>query len=210
MQVVGVAKNTRTSRLSTDDAYFFYFPTSPEERVGLKLLVHSGSSFAATAKGIRDAVRAIDPNVLADVHQLQDNLENYRLPSRIVTILSSALGALAVLLASIGIYGVVAYIVSQRTREIGIRMTLGADAADVLGLVLRGSMRPVILGILIGVAGCAAVSRILSSLLFGVSPLDPITFVGVSTFLLAVALLASYLPARRATRVDPTVALRYE
>jgi putative ABC transport system permease protein len=104
----------------------------------------------------------------------------------------------------------VAYIVSQRTREIGIRMALGANTAEVLRLVLRGAMRPALLGILIGMACCAGVSRLFASLVFGVSPFDPITFVGVPIFLLVVALLASYLPARRATRVDPVVALKYE
>jgi macrolide transport system ATP-binding/permease protein len=210
LQVVGVAKNTRTSSLGADDAYFFYFPPSPEHQVEAKLLVRYRSSFAAASKGIREAVGGLDPNVLVDVQSMEDNLEAYRLPSRIVTILSTTLGVLALLLASVGIYGVVSYVVSQRTREIGIRMTLGANAKDVLRLVMRGSMRPIILGLVIGVATCAVVSRILSSLLFGVSPLDPITFVGVPAFLLALALLASYLPARRATRVDPTVALRYE
>lgn len=210
MQVVGIAKDTRTSSLGAEDEYFFYFPVSSEDQLRTKLLVHAGASFVAIAKGIREAVHGIDPNLIADVHPLDDNLENYRLPSRIVTILFGALGLLALILASIGIYGVVAYIVSQRTREIGIRMALGASAGEVLRLVLRGSMRPALLGVVIGVGCCAGVSRLFASLLFGVSPFDPITFVGVPVFLLAVSLLASYLPARRATRIDPTVALRYE
>jgi predicted permease len=210
MQVIGVVKNTRASSLGADDDYFFYFLPAPEDHAGLNLLVRNAGSFAATAKEIREAVRSLDPNVLAEVHALQDNLENYRWPSRMVTILSSTLGGLALLLASIGVYSVVAYMVSHRTREIGIRMTLGANALDVLRLVLGGSMRPVVLGIVIGVAGCAAVSRLLSSLLFGVSPFDPVIFTAVPAFFLAVALLASYLPARRAIRVDPAVALRYE
>lgn len=210
MQVVGIVKDARTSSLGADDDYFFYFPASPEDQLKTALLTHGRAPLATAAKGIRETVRGIDSRVMADVRPLDVNLENYRLPSRIVTVLFSVLGLLALLLASIGIYGVVAYIVSQRTREIGIRMTLGASASEIVRLVLRGSMRPAILGMLIGVGCCAGVSRIFSSLLFGVSPFDPITFVGVPIFLLVVALLASYLPARRATRVDPTVALKYE
>ena len=138
------------------------------------------------------------------------NLELYRLPSRIVTALSAVLGGFALLLASIGIYGVVSYAVSRRVREIGIRMTLGAEAGDVMGMVLRGALRPVLLGAAVGVAGCAAVSRVLSSLLFGVSPFDPLAFGAVTLFLIGVAAAASYVPARRAARLDPMAALRYE
>jgi putative ABC transport system permease protein len=114
------------------------------------------------------------------------------------------------LLACIGVYGVVSYAVSRRVREIGIRMTLGADAREVKRLILRQAMRPVVLGALIGIAGCAAVSQVLKSMLFGISAHDPVAFVTVSLVLLAVALMASYIPARRATQVDPMVALRYE
>jgi putative ABC transport system permease protein len=124
--------------------------------------------------------------------------------------LSAALGGLGLMLAAIGIYGTVAYSVARRTREIGIRMTLGARSIDVLRLILRGAMRPIVLGAGVGMVICAAVSRILASLLFGVSPLDAIAYVSVAMFLLGVALLASYLPARRALRVDPMVALRHE
>ena len=109
------------------------------------------------------------------------------------------------LLACIGVYGVVSYAVSRRVREIGIRMTLGADAREVKNLILRQAMRPVVTGALLGIAGCAAVSKILSALLFGVSAHDPVAFVVVPLILLSVALLASYIPARRATKVDPMV-----
>jgi putative ABC transport system permease protein len=118
--------------------------------------------------------------------------------------------ALALLLASIGVYGVVSYSVTRRAHEIGVRMALGADGGEIMNLVLRQAMRPVLVGGLVGVAGCAAVSWLLSSMLFGVSAHDPMTFVIVPLFLLILALVASYLPARRATRIDPMVALRYE
>ena len=134
----------------------------------------------------------------------------YRAPGVLFTELAGALGGFALILASIGIYSVVSHAVSRRVREIGIRMSLGAERRDVLGLVLRGAMRPVLIGITLGVAACAAVSRVLSGVLYGVSPLDPAAFVGVTLFLVAVALVASFLPARRATRIDPMQALRNE
>ena len=124
--------------------------------------------------------------------------------------LSGVLGALALLMASIGVHGVVSYGVSQRTREIGIRMTLGAEGRDVMSLLLRQALRPVLIGALAGIVGCAAVSQVLSSVLYGMGAHDPIAFVGVPLFLLGIAFLASYIPARRAVRVDPVVALRYE
>ena len=119
------------------------------------------------------------------------------------------LGLAGLLLASMGIYGVMAYAVTQRTREIGIRMTMGAQRRDVMQLVLGQSMRPVAIGVAFGLAGAAAVSRVLVSLLYGVSPMDPVVFGGVALFLSAVALAAGYLPAHRAARVDPMTALRH-
>jgi ABC-type antimicrobial peptide transport system permease subunit len=162
------------------------------------------------AKAIGATMHAVDPDLVVDVTRLEDNLEAWRIPSRIVTILAASLAALGMLLACIGVYGVVSYAVSRRVREIGIRMTLGADAREVKSLILRQAMRPVAIGALGGIAGCAAVSQILDSMLFGISAHDPVAFVVVPLVLLSVALLASYVPARRATKVDPMVALRYE
>jgi ABC-type antimicrobial peptide transport system permease subunit len=117
---------------------------------------------------------------------------------------------LAFILAAVGIYGVVSYSVTQRTREIGIRIALGAKQSDVLRLVLGEGFRLTMLGVILGLAGAFAATRVLTSLLFEVKPRDPAIFIGLSILFLAVALLASYIPARRATKVDPLVALRYE
>jgi putative ABC transport system permease protein len=130
--------------------------------------------------------------------------------SRIGAIGSAIIGILGLLIASVGIYGMVSFAVSQRTHEVGVRMAMGARAGDVLGLMLRESMRPVAIGAVVGLAAAAGVSQILVAYLFGLSTLDPITFVGVAGLLMAVALLAGYIPARRATKVDPMTALRYE
>src|SRR5262249_32899652 len=123
---------------------------------------------------------------------------------------AGTLGLLALLLASVGLYGVMSYEVNQRTHEIGVRLALGAQKGAILPLVIRQGMRLVAIGVALGLVGAAAISRLIVGLLFGVGPLDPMAFVGVSSFLAAVALLACYLTALRATRVDPLIALRHE
>jgi macrolide transport system ATP-binding/permease protein len=209
-QVVGIVKDSQVSHLGHADGLFIYMPAGPKEQDVLQLLVHSKGGHVATINGIREAARALDPDLIVDVTKLEDNLELWRTLSRIVAALSGVLGALALLLASIGVHGVVSYGVSQRIREIGIRMTLGASGRDVLSLMLRQALRPVVFGALVGVIACAAVSHVLSDVLYGLGAHDPFAFIGVPVFLLGVALLASYLPARRASRVDPILALRYE
>ena len=208
--VIGVTKDAQVSHLGDVKTPYLYFPAAPQDNVRTYVLVRFAGDFTAIAKGVRDAVQSLDADMPVDVIKLEDYLEIWRAPSRIVAALSGALGVLAVLLASIGVYGMVSYSVSRCVREIGIRMALGADGAEVMHLVLRQAMRPVLVGGLVGMIGCAAVSHVLSSMLFGLSARDPIAFIFVPLFLLVVGLVASYIPARRATRVDPMVALRYE
>ena len=208
--VIGVAKDAQVSHLGEVNSPYLYFPAGPQDNVRTYVLVRFAGSFKPVAKGIRDAVRSLDPDVPVDLVRLEDYLEVWRSPSRIVAALSGVLGALAVLLASIGVYGMVSYSVSRCVHEIGIRMALGADRTEVMKLVLKQAMRPVLIGGLAGVGACAAVSHVLSSMLFGLSAHDPIAFISVPFLLLVVALVASYIPARRAMCVDPIVALRYE
>lgn len=209
-QVIGVAKDAQVSRIAETNTKYMYLPAGPKDQLRTNFLVHSASGYAATAKGIVAVIHQLDPNLVADVARLEENLELWRTPSRIVAGLAGALGGLGLILASIGVYGVVSYSMSRRIREIGLRMTLGAEARDVLHMMLAQAMRPVIVGAVLGIAGCAAVSAVLKSILFGISPHDPIAFIAVPVILLAAALGASYIPARRATKVDPMVALRYE
>jgi macrolide transport system ATP-binding/permease protein len=209
-QVVGVVRDSQASHLGQTDGLFFYLPAGPKEQEHLQLLVHSKADDTLIGNEIRENIHALDAALIVDVTKLEDNLEIWRTPSRIVAALSGVLGALALLLASIGVYGVVSHSVSRRIHEIGIRMTMGAEGRDVVRLVLRRALRPVVIGGLVGVAGCAAVSRVLADVLYGIGSHDPVTFVGVPLFLLSVSLLASYIPARRATEVDPAIALRYE
>ncbi len=209
-QVIGVARDIRSTDLAHVEKTFFYFPADAKYQKNMKLLAHTNGDVASAVKLIRDAAHTLDPNIIVNSRPLEENFEKWRAPSRMLAVLVATLGFLGLLLASLGIYGVVSYAVSSRTREIGIRMTLGANPTGILNLILTQAMRPVILGLVIGFAVCAAASRLMSVMLYGISPFDPLTFGGVALFLTAVALLACFLPARRATRVDPMEALRYE
>jgi macrolide transport system ATP-binding/permease protein len=208
--VIGVAKDAQVAHLGQLDTNYLYFPAGAEDDSRSYVLVRYATGFTNVAKSIRDAGRSIDPGVSIDVTRLEDYLEVWRAPSRIVAALSGALSALALLLCSIGVYGMVSYSVSRSVREIGIRMALGADGAQVMRHVLWQAMRPVLIGGTVGVALCAAVSGVLSSMMFGLGTHDPIAFICMPLFLLAVAFVATFIPGRRTMRVDPMVALRCE
>jgi macrolide transport system ATP-binding/permease protein len=209
--VIGVAADAQVSHLGESDTMYLYFPGGSQgDSLRSYVLVRFSGSYSDLAAGLRGIAQSLDAEVPVDVKKIEDNLEVWRAPSRIATALSAALGALALLLALIGVYGMVSYSVSRSVREIGIRMALGANTSEVMRQVLQQTMRPVVIGGLIGIAGSAAVSWVLSSMLFGLSAHDPVAFLFVPIFLLIAAVLASYVPARRATRVDPVVALRCE
>jgi putative ABC transport system permease protein len=177
----------------------------------MHLLVRSPMPPQNIASAMNAAVRSIDPQIpLADVRPMDAVLAESIARSRFTTTLLTVFAGFAFLLAAIGIYGVMAYNVSQRTQEIGVRMALGAHAGDVLRLVMRQAIAVVAVGLLIGVGASLALSRLMTNLLFEVKPTDARTFVVVPALLLLAALMAAYVPARRATRVEPVRALRYE
>jgi putative ABC transport system permease protein len=163
------------------------------------------------ASALRSALSEIDPNQpLVKVRTMEDNIASSVAQPRFRTWLIGIFAALAVMLAAVGIYGVMSYSVTQRTNEIGIRVTLGAQPTDVFRIVVGEGLRFAVLGVGIGVVAGLLLTRLLRSFLYGVSASDPLTFIGVTVLLLGVALAASFFPARRATRVDPIIALRYE
>jgi len=156
-------------------------------------------------------IHKADPNLpVTHVMTMDGLLTDSISPRRFSATLVGVFAMLAVVLAAVGIYGVMSYTVSQRTQEIGVRMALGAQLASVRTMILGQTLKLTLIGVAIGLAGAFVVARFLTSLLFGVGTYDPVTFLGVASLLVAVALAASYLPARRAMRVDPIVALRYE
>ena len=210
-QVIGVTRDLSSNWLGKLDDGYFYLPLAPAQWYDTMLIRAEGNPEALIA-ALGDQASKVDPNVIV-FGETVDGLMTNNPPfvfSRIAAVVSVVIGLLGLVLASVGIYGMVSFVVVQRTHEVGVRMALGARARDVLILLLRQSMKPVAVGMLFGVTAAAATSRLLSALLFGLSSVDPLAFLGVSAVLASVALLASYVPARRATKVDPMVALRYE
>jgi ABC-type antimicrobial peptide transport system permease subunit len=163
------------------------------------------------AGSVRAEVLALDRNLLIpEITTMTEHIGSTLLPLRVAAFASSIFGGLALLLACLGIYGLIAYFTEQRTREIGVRLALGAQRKDILKLVLNQGIVIVVIGIGFGIVAALATTRLLSSFLFGINATDALTFAGVTILLAAVALMACYVPARRATKVDPMVALRYE
>jgi putative ABC transport system permease protein len=206
--VVGIAKTAQIKDLAEQSKGTFYLPAYVPMST---LVVRTAGDPKLLTGAIREQVLAVDPNQpVFDVKTMEERVAVTLETRRFAVVLLGIFGGLALLLAAIGLYGVLAFAVSQRTREIGIHMALGARTRDVLLMVIRQGMSLVTIGVVVGVAGAYAVTRTMRSLLFEVGTTDPLTFVLVSLVLAVVGALACYLPARRATKVDPLVALRYE
>jgi putative ABC transport system permease protein len=210
-EVIGVVGDTKRS-LDKEAGQQMYVPYAQDAVWGtMTVVARTSGEPAALAGSVREAIRSVDKGItIYNLRTLNDLVSTAAAPRRLPMLLLTAFAGVAMLLAMIGIYGITSYYVTQRTHEIGVRMALGAQIADVLKLVMRRAMWLAIAGIGLGVAGAVAVTRYLSSLLFGVKPIDVITFAAVALALVVVALVASVIPARRATKVDPLDALRYE
>ena len=205
--VIGIAGNVHQYGLDHEPTYDVYFVGGWTPY----FLVRTASDPLSIAAAVAEVIHKFDPNLpVTHVMTLDRLISDSVSPRRFSSALVAIFAGLALLLAAIGIYGVMSYTVSRRTQEIGVRMALGAQMASVRGMILRQTLRLTLLGVGIGLAGALIVARFLASLLFGVGMYDPVTFLGVAILLIAVALAASYIPARRAMRVDPIVALRYE
>jgi len=211
LEVIGVARDAKYNTLGEDTLPFFYQPFWQNYRAEMTLQVRTAGDPRQMLTPVRNEIRVLDKNMpVSNARTLNEHLSGALLLPRIGAGFLGAFGSLALLLASVGLFGVMSYSVARRTREIGIRMALGARNRDVLELVLHEAMTLVIVGVVVGLIASFALTRVMTSLLYGVSATDPLTFAGVAVLLVGVALAASYIPARRASKVDPMIALRYE
>ena len=208
-EVIGVAKDARNGVVWRKDESFLYVPLGPDNPSGEYILVRAETSPEQVMAAVRGEAEAAG-DLLYSVSRVEDSLSFQMAPFRGIAMLAGALGTLALSLACVGLYGVMSFVVAQRTREIGVRVALGAEAWDVVILFLRQGLRLIAAGLVIGIAGGIMISRLLAAALTDLNPLDPVAFGGCALCLALIALLACYIPARRATKVDPISALRFE
>jgi predicted permease len=211
LEVIGVAKDGKYRSIGEKPRPYMYLPMMQSYRPAMTLVVRTAGDPTGIVSAVRHEVQSLEARLpVYDIKTMKEHMTYALWATDMGAKLSTAFGLLALLLAATGLYSVMAYSVSQRTKEIGIRMALGAQASDVLKLVTKQGMALALIGVAIGLAGAFVATRILSSLLYGVGVNDAVTFIGIPLLLAVVALVACYIPARRATKVDPMVALRYE
>jgi putative ABC transport system permease protein len=211
LEVVGVAKNAKYRGLREEPLPFFYTPLAQGSMSSMALFVRTDGDPLAVLPAVRAELKSLNKNLtLFQINTFSAHIASALSADRMIAVLLGVFGVAALLLAAVGLYGVMSYAVARRTHEIGVRMALGAQRGDIVRLVLWQGMALLLVGSVVGLAASFALTRLIASLLFGVSASDPVTFVGITLLLGGVAMLACYLPARRATKVDPMVALRYE
>ena len=210
-EVVGVARDTKYRNLRETPRMTMYQPLTQAYVPTMNLLIRTPADPTTFVGVVQNRLNSIEPAItIYNVRTLLEHVGRSLYVERMESVILGTLGLLALILTAIGVYGVVTYSVTQRTRELGIRMALGAQRRDVFRLVLRKGLILVAWGSALGLLACYWLARLVSSQLYGISPNDPATLLSVAVILVGVALLASYIPARRATKVDPLVALRYE
>jgi len=211
MTVVGVVGNVNHEGLDSEPDLATYEPHGKRPWSEMIVVVRTSVEPTGLASAVQTNLRAAEKEILIeDVMTMSRRMQDSVAPQRLNLVLLASFAFIALLLAAVGIYGVMAQTVAQRTQEIGIRMALGAQMKDVLALVLRNGMKLALIGVVIGLTGAFWLTRLMTKLLFGVTPTDASTFAIVAVVLLLIAFLACYIPARRASKVDPLVALRYE
>jgi len=209
-EVIGVVGDSHERGLSKAAPRTVYLPYGPTALPG-EIVLHTRGNPLSLVPAVRSVVAGLDPNLpVSDLQPLLQVVEHSIAPQRFNTGLLAVFSSLALLLAAIGVYGVISYTVVQQTREWGVRLALGAEPRDLLSLVLARGLRLAAIGLAIGLALSLAGTRLIGSLLFGVNPMDPLTFVAAALVLATVALAACWIPARRAMRIDPAEALRHE
>jgi predicted permease len=209
-EVIGIAGDTRSGWVMQPDDTFLYVPLIPDNPLGEYLMVRTQGDPNSAMAAVRGEAAALDLRLNVALQRTAEHLELQMIPFRIAARIATTLGVLALFLAAVGLYGVMSFVVTQRKREIGIRMALGAEPRTVVALFVRQGLRLIACGVALGIAGGAGISRLLAAALVNMSPLDPLAFGGVSVCLTLVALLACYIPTRRATKVDPMIVLRSE
>jgi putative ABC transport system permease protein len=206
--VVAGIRDTGYDRQPRPTIYFPYLQVPAQK---MSIVIRTAYPAQSIVPAIKNAIWSADKDQpIFNVRTMEEMVQEVTSAQRLAFLLLGLFSGLALTLATIGIYGVTSYSVSQRTREIGVRMALGAEKHDVLKLVVGNGLNLTILGIVIGAAGALVLTRFMTSFLYGIRPSDPLTFIAVSALLIAVGAIASYIPARRASKVDPLIALRYE
>ena len=206
----GSSADARVSQAPDAISSYMYLPAARGAQRNISVLARTHGDFEGFAAAVRAETSRMDASLLVNVQPLSNNLALLQTLSQIAAGVGGVLSLLAAVLAAVGVYGVVAYVVSRRRREVGVRMALGATAHDVQRLILRQTLRPIVIGMSIGVAAAVATGRLLQSVLFGVSPYDPVAFVAAPLLMLAIAAAAAFVPIRRAMRVNPMSVLRAE